>query len=192
MPRTGRSRVAPVLVAALLAVAVAVACDAGVRPSATSPEGPSAAPTVLPVDQLSLPPAAETPAPAPVADPGELPLEGPPDGIPPPPVDGSAPPPPEVTVEYAGAPRDLAGFIAEYRDEFGPIDASDDVIATAGARLCTYLQRHATTDGSVDIERAMNEADINEPGYLRLTWLVAFRVAVTHYCGGFSYSPPAY
>jgi hypothetical protein len=184
--------VAPVLLVSLAAM-VFGACNAPARPSTTPSEAPSAAPTVLRVDQLSLPPAADTPPPVPVADAGEIPLDGPPEGIPPPPADGVAPPPPpEVIVEYDGEPLDLAGFIAEYRDEFGPLDVSDADIATAGARLCTYLQRHAAPDGSVDIERAMTEADINEPGYQRLSWLVAFRVAVTHYCGGFSYSPPAY
>lgn len=175
---------------AALAAVVLVACSGGLAPSpsAAGPSAGTAAPTVPPLDQLSLTPALVTAEPDVAGPPLETPPAGPPEGIPPPP-EGAPPPPPEVTVEYTGPADDLAGFVAAYRQTFAITELSDEVIATAGARLCTYLQRQATPNGSVDLGRAMTEADINEPGYPREVWQLAFELATAHYCGEFSFAP---
>lgn len=167
----------------LMTALVVVACSMG--PAATSISGtPGAsppAPTVPGLDQLSLPPAEATAEPAAISSPVGSPPAGPPEGVP--------PPPPEVTLEYTGPADDLAGFVAAYRAAFEITDASDEAIGGAGARLCTYLQRQATPNGSVDLSRVVTEADINEPGYPREVWEHAFQIAMSHYCGGFSFAP---
>lgn len=168
--------------ATLIGALTVLACSSG--PTASTPGTPGArtpGPTVVGLDQLSLEPALETADPGPVGTPGELPPIGPPEGVP--------PPPPEVTVEYSGPADDLAGFVAAYREAFMVPELSDEAIGTAGARLCTYLQRQATPDGSVDRDRAVTEAEINEPGYPREAWLQAFEIATSHYCGEFSLAP---
>lgn len=184
-----------IFMAGTLAGAMAiVGCGTGLGPTsipgtpgaATPGTGTgSAAPTLVPLDQLSLTPAIETPDPALVRTPDQTPPPAPPAGPP----EGVPPPPPEVTLDYTGPADDLAGFIAAYRQAFGIPEAPDEAIAGAGARLCTYLQRQATANGSVDLGRVITEADINEPGYPREVWQQAFEIATAHYCGEFSFAP---
>ena len=176
-PRRGSA-----LLATLVGALTFAACSSG--PTASTPGTDGAGtpgPTIVGLDQLSLRPAVETAEP----DLEEAPLGTPPGGPP----EGVAPPPPEVAVEYAGPADDLPGFVAAYREAFMVPELTDEAIGTAGARLCTYLGRHATPNGSVDLGRAVTEADINEPGYPREVWQEAFRIATAHYCDEFSFAP---
>ena len=165
-PRPGRPNATPLIVVLAAVAVVAAACAGGTS-------GPGGNPTVPGVDQLSLPPAQVTTEPVPVESPGAPPSVGTPEG--------TAPAPPEVTVDYTGPADDLAGFIAAYRETFGA-DIPDDEIGAAGARLCTYLQRHAGADGTVPIGTAIGEADLNEPGYPRDVWVAAYELVTTYYC----------
>ena len=149
---------------------VALACNAAVSPTA----GPSV-PSVV---ELSLPPAAQIAPPPSVGPPAELPPFAPPCGPP--------PPPPAVIVDYTNEARDLAGFVAAYRETFGVPNLDAAPIDEAGARLCTYLQRHADANGVVVTERAVTEADINEPGYPRDVWVQAYALASAFYCPEFT------
>ena len=160
----------PVLagIAALIAVSV-IACDAGTRSS------PGATSIALP--SVSLNPATETSTPEPAGTPGDAPPVGPPSNV---------PSPPGLTVDYSGPPDDLPAFVAAYRSAFQVPELTEEQIAGAGARLCTYLQRHATANGSVDLARALIEAEINEPGYPREVWELAFELANASYCTEFS------
>lgn len=170
MHRMRPSRLLAVPTAWVVALVV-VACQAG------SPATP--APTAIVLPSLSLLPASETSTPEPAATPGEVPPIGPPSNV---------PPPPEVAVEYAGPPDDLTAFVTAYRSAFQVPELSDQQIADAGARLCTYLQRHATPNGAVDVDRALAEAEIHEPGYPRDAWQRAFQLASADYCGEFSFA----
>lgn len=127
---------------------------------------------------MSLNPAVETSTPEPVGTPGELPPVGPPSGV---------PPPPDVSTSYSGVADDLAAFIAAYRAAFEVAALSDQQVADAGARLCAYLQGQADDSGVVDAERALADAEINEPGYPREVWVLAFEIASTSYCGAFTF-----
>lgn len=168
MQPTRNGRLIGTLLIALMAIVavVAAACTGGAS-------GPGGDPTARPVDQLSLPPAQVTTAPAPVESPGAPPSVGTPEG--------TAPAPPEVTIDYTGPADDLPGFIAAYRETFGA-ELSDERIGAAGARLCSYLQRHAGPDGTVPIGTAIGEADLNEPGYPRDVWVAAYELVTTFYC----------
>jgi hypothetical protein len=88
--------------------------------------------------------------------------------------------------EYDLGADDLAAFAAEYREVFpGSADFDEAQFDAVGSHLCTYLMRHADAAGVVDVESALIEADMNEPGYTRDDWLSALEVANTHYCGEF-------
>jgi hypothetical protein len=131
------------------------------------------------VPSVSLVPAVETSTPGPVETPGEVPLVGPPSGVP--------LPPPGVTPDYQQAADDLAAFVDAYRQAFQVPELPEEAIAAAGARVCTYLQRHADTSGRVDIAGALTEAEINQPGFPREVWLTAFEAAIANYCREFSF-----
>lgn len=156
-------------VAAVLAV-LALGCDA--TPTGTTvPTFPTAA-------GPSLPPARETVAPPSDEQPPVLPPS-----IPPPP--SGPPPPPPLAIDYVQPASDLEGFVVAYRAAFGVPELDADVVAQAGARLCTYLQRHTDAAGVVDVDAAVTEADINEPGYPRAAWIGGFGVANDFYCDEF-------
>lgn len=176
-----RGRGAWAMAVGVLAVA---ACGAGqTTPPGSAP--PESAPPVVGLDQLSFRPVLAT------ADAGlpEAPPQTPPPAPPVGPPEGVPPPPPELTLDYAGPPDDLGGFVAAYRAAFGLTEGPDEAVESAGSRLCAYLQRQATPNGSVDLERAVTEADINEPGYPREVWQQAFEIATAHFCGEFSFAP---
>lgn len=136
----------------------------------------TAAPTPINVNEMSMNPAEETRTPEPVESLEELPSAAPPSGD---------PEVEEVTVDYTLGADDAEAFAAAYRSTFEGADLDDQTVDTAGARLCTYLMRHADDDGAVAMEDAMLEADLNEPGYAREAWIAAFDVATAHYCGEF-------
>lgn len=170
MHRSRRPRQSPGVSFGLLAL-VAAACGGG---ALATPEG-----SAIVVPSVSFVPAQETSTPEPVEAPDELPPIAPPSNVPPPP---SLPGP-----DYAGSPDDLAAFASAYREALQVPDLADEEITAAGARLCSYLQRHAGADGVVDVERALTEAEINEPGYPREAWLVAFELASTFFCSELSF-----
>lgn len=155
--------------AAVLALTIA-ACATG------SPSSP--APTGLTLPSMSLNPAVETSTPEPVGTPGELPPVGPPSGV---------PPPPDASTSYSGSPDDLTAFVSAYRAAFQVTELTDQQIADAGARLCSYLQGQADESGVVDAQRALADAEINEPGYPRDVWVMAFDIASASYCGAFTF-----
>ena len=148
----------------------AAACDTG---RINSP-----APTSISVPSVSLIPATETSTPQPFGTAGEVPPIGPPSGV---------PPPPEAIAAYSEPADDLPAFVAAYRTAFQVPELSDQQIADAGARLCTYLQGQADDSGIVDAGRALADAEINEPGYPREVWLVGFELASTNYCREFTF-----
>lgn len=113
-----------------------------------------------------------------VETPGAPPPVGPP---------SSVPPPPDAPVGYSGSPEDLAAFIGGYRSAFQIPELTDQQIADAGARLCSYLQGQAGPDGVVDAARALADAEMHEPGYPREAWVAAFQVASETYCPAFSF-----
>jgi hypothetical protein len=129
--------------------------------------------------ELSLPPARENVAPPSADLPPDLP-----EFIPPPP--SGAPPPPPMPIDYSTAAADLAGFVAAYREAFAVPDVEEGVVAKAGARLCTYLERNADPSGVVHLDRALADADLFEPGYPRDAWLAGFEIANRYYCTAFA------
>jgi hypothetical protein len=165
--RTSRSAAASI--AAVVAMTV-MAC--------ATTSSSSLAPTAIMVPTMSLIPAVETSTPEPAGTPGELPPVGPPSGV---------PPPPDVSTGYSGPADDLVAFVAAYRAAFQVTELSDQQIQEAGARLCAYLQGQADDNGVVDAERALADAEINEPGYPRDEWVLAFGIASTSYCGAFTF-----
>lgn len=146
---------------------------------ATQTGSPSATaePTPVLVAEISLPPASEAPPPEEIPDPAGIP------SVPPPSGDPEAP---EIEVEYDLSADDSDAFADAYRTAFESLDLTDEEINIAGARLCTYLMRHADADGAVALEDAITEADLNQPGFARETWELAFEIATSHYCGEFS------
>ena len=169
MHESRASRSAVVSIAAVVALTIA-ACGTG--------PGSSPAQTAITVPSMSLIPAAETSTPEPFGTPGELPPIAPPSGV---------PPPPDVTTGYSGPADDLPGFIAAYRAAFQVPELTDQQVADAGARLCAYLQGQADASGVVDAERALADAEVNEPGYPRDVWVLAFEIASASYCGAFTF-----
>jgi hypothetical protein len=173
MSRPGPSRLAFACAAAVIA-ATLVACDTGSRssPAATS----------IAVPSVSLLPAVDLSTPEPAGTPGAVPQIGPPSGPP-----SSVPPPPEGIAGYSDTADDLSAFVAAYRTAFQVPELSDQQIAEAGARLCTYLRGQADATGIVDAGRALADAEINEPGYPRAVWQAAFELASTSYCSEFTF-----
>lgn len=159
-----------------LAVALVVsACQAG----------STSVPTPTTIPSVSLVPARETSTPEPVGIPVDLPPVPPPSGVAPP----SSVPAPGAATDYVGDPDDLAAFVAAYRSAFDVPELTDQQIADAGARLGAYLQRQADATGAVDVRRALIEAEINEPGYPREVWILAFELASADYCDELSFDP---
>lgn len=94
--------------------------------------------------------------------------------------------PPSPPSDYQNEPDDFAGFAAAYRAAFSGVQLTDEQVRAAGSALCTYLMRHADGGGTVDLEEALIEADISQPGFARSDWLTALEIANEHYCGSFS------
>jgi hypothetical protein len=157
-----------------LVALVAVACGTATSSAPTS--------TAIAIPSLSLIPATETSTPEPAATLGEVPQIGPPSGPP-----SSVPPPPEGIAGYSDTADDLSTFVAAYRTAFQVPELSDQQIAEAGARLCSYLKGQADAAGIVDAGRALTDAEINEPGYPREVWQAAFELASTSYCSEFTF-----
>lgn len=168
----------PLLFTALFVVLVAMlvtACAQG-GPSTGGSAG-TPAPTPVNIADVSLGPASAgsaTPDAVPSAETlpsAEVPTGEPPEFVPP--------------SEYALGADDLDAFSAAYEELFpgSGLDASG--FDAVGTHLCTYLLRHADDDGVVDLEAALIEADMNEPGYTRGDWLAALGSANAHYCGEF-------
>lgn len=155
------------VVALLISIAlVATACGDGAETST---------PTGNP--ELSLAPAEHTSTPEVLPNVTTLP------SLAPPPDDSPAPP--EVDVDYVFGADDLDSFAEAYQSMFG-VELDRDAADQIGARVCTYLMRHADGDGVVDVQSAVIEADLNEPGYPRADWMAAFEVANAYYCGEFA------
>jgi hypothetical protein len=139
---------------------------------------PTALPTPVVLDQVSLPPASdEVPPPSQIPDVGDIP------SVPPPSGDAETP---AVEVGYDLGADDADAFAAAYRSAFGTLELTDEQVDTAGARLCTYLMRNADADGFVELDAAIAEADVNQPGFGPETWETAFGIATDHYCGEYS------
>lgn len=145
---------------------------------ACSPAAETQAPTVVALPDVSLAPADDTAAPDAMPILPELP------SVPPPP--SGVPVPPDPDVDYTFDADDLEAFLAAYQEAFPEAGVDRGMIASAGASLCTYLMRHADGDGVVSLDDAMVEADLNEPGYSREAWLLAFEIATASYCGQFT------
>lgn len=169
MPHTYPNRRAPAAAALLgLISLLGSACGAATMSTAV--------PTPININDFSMPPAQGTTTPEPVGSLAPIPSVAPPSGDPV--VGGVAP-------EYTLAADDPEAFATAYRSIFEGADLDDHAVATAGARLCTYLMRQADEDGTVRLEDAVTEADLSEPGYARDAWVAAFGAATTHYCSEF-------
>jgi len=140
---------------------------------------PTSSATVPPIAGMSLQPAAEAPTPQPVDSAEPLPSIVVPTGTPEASTAGNVP-------EYNAGADDLTAFAATYRVAFPGLEFGDEDLDAIGARLCTYLSRHADASGVVDAAAALTEADLSEPGYARNDWVIAFELAMEHYCGEFS------
>lgn len=161
--RTVATAAAVVVLIALGATAIIVATRDG-------------APAVVDIGDVSLTPAAEGATPDLIESVAPLPSAEPPTGEP---TEASG-----ISIDYTLGADDLAGFVDAYRTAFPSADGDEGTIA-AGARLCTYLMRHAGPDGAVDLEDALAEANLHEPGFPRDDWIVAFQAASRYYCGEF-------
>lgn len=168
--RHNRPRVAAGLV---VAASLFVGCGTGVPASQSGGPGP----TAVEIADVSLIPAAGDATPGVIATVPALPSAALPSGEP------SAN---TVTVEYTIGAADRAAFIDAWRAAFPGVEMDDGAIDSAGARLCTYLMRHADAAGSVALDDALAEAELNEPGYAQEYWLAAFEVANTDYCRDFT------
>lgn len=160
----------------LLAALVVVGCGTGV--STSGPGGPGATP--VDIADVSLNPASGDATPGAIATLAPAPSVAPPSGEP------SAR---TVTVEYTFGADDRGAFLQAFRAAFPGIALDDDAIDRAGARVCTYLMRHADAAGLVSLDAALAEAEINEPGYAPEYWLAALEVANADYCRRFTIDP---
>ena len=140
---------------------------------------PTSAATVPPIAGMSLQPAAEAPTPQPIDIEDPLPSIAVPTGSPVAPTPGDDP-------GYNAGADDLTVFAATYRAAFPGLELNDEDLDAIGARLCTYLSRHADASGVVDAADVLTQADLSEPGYARSDWVIAFELAMEHYCGEFS------
>lgn len=156
------------------AVALASACSVGGSGSVPSGQTP------VDIKLISFVPSTAVPAPVLLASVPAQPSVAPPVGEP-----SVAP----VTVGYTLGADDLPGFAEAYRAAFAGFEIDDGAVEVAGARLCTYLMRHAGAGGSVSLEDALAEAEVNEPGYAPEDWIAAFGVATAHYCGEYTVEP---
>jgi hypothetical protein len=176
MGKLSRRANLPVVGLALVVIAaLAGACSTGPEVGSEGSPGPT------PIDDIadvSLAPASEGATPEAVESTAALPSTAPPSGEP------SAAPLPGV--DYTFGADDAAAFADAYTAAFASAELDEETIDLAGARLCTYLMRHADAAGVVALEDALIEADINEPGFARADWLTAFEVANAHYCGEFT------
>ena len=161
-------------VSLVAAVALVAACSAGGTGAAPSGETP------VDVSLISLVPASAAPAPEVLASVGAQPSVAKPVG---------EPSVAAVTVDYTLGADDLPAFAAAYRAAFAGVEIDDAAVDVAGARLCTYLMRQAGTGGSVALDDALAEAEVNEPGYAPEDWITAFGVATAHYCGEYTVEP---
>lgn len=172
--RHGASRLRIPIVLAFAGIAlIAVACTTAPRPPTGSPLE-----TVDDLADASLNPALVSAEPADVDDDLVAPSIALPSGDP-----GAPPAPP---TDYQDEPDDFSGFADAYRAAFPGVVFSDQEVRAAGATLCTYLMRHANGNGTVTLEDALIEADLNQPGFPRSDWLTALEIANQHYCGSFS------
>ena len=165
-------RVLPALVfpvALLLA-----ACGGG---ASTGDADSTPAPTPVDIAEISLAPAPESATPESVPSAAALPPAEVPTG---------EPPPFQPPSDYVLGADDLDAFSAGYEELFPGTGLDATGFDAVGSHLCTYLMRHADADGVVDLEAALIEADMNEPGYTRGDWLSALAVANAYYCGEFT------
>lgn len=139
---------------------------------------PTAIASVPALDEVSLPPAEESNTPAAATTPEPLPSADVPSGEP------SAATLPNG--DYTAAADDLDAFVAAYRAAYPDDKLTDEALDNAGSRYCGYLARHASSNGVVDPNGALTEADLNEPGYSRESWMAVLEMAATDYCGQFS------
>lgn len=160
---------------AVAAITLVISACAG---GSARPADPSAETTSSQVAPPSLPPASEDATPVALPSTEALPSVEPPSGEPSAPAVGAA--------EYTLGADDLAAFIDAYAAAHPDWTMSDTEMDLAGARLCTYLQRHADASGHVEAQQALVEADVNEPGYAWELWAVRFDIALGHYCGEFT------
>lgn len=153
------------------AVALAAACNVG--GSGPAPSGQ----TPVDIKLISFVPSTAVPAPMVLASIAAQPSVARPVGEP-----SVAP----VTVDYTLGADDFPAFAAAYRAAFAGFEIDDAAVDVAGARLCTYLMRQAGAGGSVALDDALAEAEVNEPGYAPEDWILAFGVATEHYCGEYT------
>lgn len=177
--RDGASRLR---IPAVLAIAgIALIASGCTTSSGSRPPTGSLPPTVEDLADVSFNPPAVSADPAAPPDMGSGPVAP---SIAPPSGDPGAPPSPPS--DYQNEPDDFAGFAAAYRAAFPGVELTDQQVRAAGASLCTYLMRHADANGTVALEGALTEADLNQPGFARSDWLTALEIANEHYCGSFS------
>lgn len=165
--------------AAAICIALLAATACGSDGGGVSTVGLSATPAITPIDiaDVSLPPASTTAEPETIPTSVTVPSVDLPSGDPSPFLPPS---------DYRLGADDLAAFGAAYDAVFGVSGLDDAGYDAVGSHLCTYLMRHADVNGVVDLESALIEADINEPGYTRGDWLAAFEIADAYYCGEFA------
>ena len=169
--------------AVVVSVSMLVAACGGNNGGSAGGAGPTSAPTPVDIAEVSLIPAAETATPEAIPSAAAIPSAEVPVGEPP------AFEPPN---EYVLGADDLAAFSAAYDELFPGTGFDESQFDAVGGHLCTYLMRHADADGAVDLEAALIEADVNEPGYTRGDWLAAFSAANAYYCGEFTVDIESY